>query len=38
VDQYYTGDCNLIDLLLECEIAPISFETEKMKSNTLRKV
>jgi len=38
VNQFYTGDCNLLGLLRECEEAPISMDTEKIKNSTLRRV
>jgi|LauGreDrversion4_2_1035121.scaffolds.fasta_scaffold85510_4 hypothetical protein len=37
VDKHYTGKCPMINLLLKAEEAEISLETEKIKSNLLRK-
>lgn len=38
IKQHYTGPCPVIALLLKAEESEISLETEKVKSNLLRKV
>jgi hypothetical protein len=38
INQFYTGDCNLLSLLRECEEAAITMDTEKIKNSTLRRV
>lgn len=38
VKQYYTGQCPIISLILKAEECQLSMDTEKVKSNLLRKV
>lgn len=38
INKFYTGTCPIISLLLKAEECAISMETEKTKTNLLRKV